>query len=543
MAEARAGTRSRASELTARYLCAFSAKDLPQRKVDVLVVGSGIAGLTAALLAPKDKSVMVVTKSSLSDTGTGYAQGGIATAVGEEDRAGLHFEDTLKAGDGLCDRAAVAVLVTEARAAVDWLIELGADFDRLGGSVELAMEGGHSVARIIHAGDTTGAEIQRTLCAAAQNDERLELVEHRFLVDLLTWDGRCVGAVLARMDEEAELEVVWSGAVVLATGGAGRLFADTTNPDIATGDGLVVAYRAGAQLRDLEFVQFHPTALDTKENPRFLISEALRGKGALLVDGEGNRFMEGRHPRAELAPRDVVVRAMVDVMRADGCEHVWLDATGIGAKALKKSFPVISARCKEGGFDLAKDRIPVRPAAHYMIGGIRTDIDGCTSLPGLFAAGECASTGVHGANRLASNSLLEGLVFSRRIVHKLGAPPPPMAFDITYEVGEAKKALDSEAIARAMSGCVGVARTGSSMAKALAGFRALGSSTVTCRGEVGGMESFNLLTLAELVTGSALLRRESRGAHFRQDFPERDDVNWTRRIVHQRGRDSLTEAL
>lgn len=533
----------RSAELTTRYLCGFDTRSLPRRQVDVLVVGSGIAGLTVSLLAPEDRSVLVVTKAALSDTGTGFAQGGIAGALGEEDSTGLHFEDTMRAGDGLCDRAAVAVLVTEAKGAIEWLTELGAGFDQLDGSVALAREGGHSMPRIIHAGDTTGFEIQRTLSQAVRGADRIHVLEHRFLVDLLTFDCRCVGALLARIDVPNELEVVFSGAVVLATGGAGRLFTDTTNPAIATGDGLAVAYRAGAKLRDLEFVQFHPTALDTDDSPRFLISETLRGEGAVLVDKGARRFMEDRHPMAELAPRGVVVRSMVEVMEETGSDHVFLDARGIGEEKLKARFPEIYARCKEGGFDLAKDLVPVRPAAHYMVGGIKTDIDGMTSLPGLFASGECSSTGVHGANRLASNSLLEGLVFSRRIAERLAEVPSPRAHDLSHEAERPGRPVDIAALAAEMTRNVGVVRSAEGLRQALTRLRSMGDASVTCHADVRSMEGFNLLTLAELLSTSALMREESRGTHFRKDFPERDDAGFTRRIVHQRGRNPYLEGL
>jgi L-aspartate oxidase len=521
-------------ERTARYVCGFDTSELPQRSVDLLVVGSGIAGLTAALLAPEDMSVLVVTKSGLSDTGTGFAQGGIAGPVGEEDSTGLHFEDTLRAGDGLCDRAAVAVLVTEARDAVEWLIEMGADFERLGGRIALAREGGHSLPRILYAGDTTGSEIQSTLTKSARECERLRFLEGRFLIDLLTFDGRAVGALFEDMKTK-EREVVWASSTVLATGGAGRLYVATTNPPISTGDGLAVAYRAGVELRDLEFVQFHPTALDTQENPRFLISEALRGEGAVLLDCEERRFMVGRHPQADLAPRDVVVRGMVDAMRECGTTHVWLDARGLGREKLEKRFPAIYARCKEGGFDLATQLVPVRPAAHYMVGGITVDIDGQTSLPGLYASGECASTGVHGANRLASNSLLEGLVFSRRIVRQLAKGPEPRRPEIRNPPSEDGAGIPEGRVQTIMSEGVGVVRDRERLLAAMEELGSLSPGNASCGQDVSSIESYNLLTLADLVTASALIREETRGTHYRSDFPERNDQAWTKRIVHRRG--------
>jgi len=404
------------SGLGRRYLVGFDTEELTQFSSDVLVIGSGMAGLTAALgAAARGLTVNLVTKGEVTDTNTWYAQGGIAGAVGEADSVELHLADTLVVGAGLCDEDTVRAVVGEAGVALRDLVALGVDFDHeANGAIDLHREGGHSLPRVLHSGDATGAEIQNTLSARVRNAERVTLFENRFLVDLLTAGDRCVGA-LVHDPTARRLSVFWADSVVLATGGAGQLYRVTTNPSVATGDGVAAAWRAGAELADLEFVQFHPTAFDSAATPKFLITEALRGEGAYLLDCEENRFMLGVHPLAELAPRDVVSREIVKVMQRCGRPNVWLDARHLGEPLLKARFPMIFETCLEAGYDLSRDLIPVAPAAHYAIGGIRVDIDGRTSVPGLYASGECACSGLHGANRLASNSLLEGLVLSLSI--------------------------------------------------------------------------------------------------------------------------------
>ncbi len=399
-----------------RYLMPFDTDELAQHRSDVLVVGSGIAGLTAALTASTERNVALVTKARVSETNTWYAQGGIAGAVGEADSVELHVADTLEVGQGLCEPDAVRAIVGEAPAALAKLAERGVAFD-LGekGVFALAREGGHSLPRVLHAGDATGAEIQNKLARALHELGAAQVFEERFLVDVLTAGDRCVGALV--LDPRAkELEVFWADAIILATGGSGQLYRVTTNPGIATGDGVAAAWRAGAAIADLEFVQFHPTALDAASaRPRPLMTEALRGEGAYLLDAEGRRFMLSAHEAGELAPRDVVTREIQRVMQRQGVTHVWLDARHLGEERLRKRFPQVWHLAHEAGFDLSRDLVPVAPAAHYAVGGIVIDADGRTSVPGLYASGECSCSGLHGANRLASNSLLEGLVSSRRI--------------------------------------------------------------------------------------------------------------------------------
>ncbi|MDH4139150.1 MAG: L-aspartate oxidase, partial [Coriobacteriia bacterium] len=403
-----------------RYLIEFDTEELPQHSSDVLVIGSGIAGLTAALAASQSHTVALVTKGHMSETATWYAQGGIAGAVGEADSVELHLADTLVVGQGLCDEEVVRAVVGEAVDALADLRAMGVRFDvGEGGEVALAREGGHSLPRILHSGDTTGAEIQGTLTASVRNARGLEVFEDRFLIDLLTAGDRCVGA-LAYDPESRRPQVFWADAVVLATGGCGQAYRVTTNPLLATGDGVAAAWRAGAEIADLEFMQFHPTALDSAASPKFLITEALRGEGAYLLDCEEKRFMLGVHPLAELAPRDVLSREIEKVMARCGRPNIWLDARHLGSGYLQARFPMIWETCLEAGFDLSRDFVPVAPAAHYMIGGVNVDIDGRSSLAGLYASGEVTASGLHGANRLASNSLLEGLVFSRRVVRALG---------------------------------------------------------------------------------------------------------------------------
>ncbi|HXP14166.1 MAG TPA: L-aspartate oxidase, partial [Actinomycetes bacterium] len=403
---------------------------LPAEAVDVLVVGSGVAGLSAALAVPPGRMVLLATKDRLGHSATRYAQGGIAAVLDPEgsgeprggapvgwdsDSVAEHVADTLAAGAGLCDPVAVETLVAEGAQAIAGLGALGVRFDREGPAGELARtrEGGHSRSRVVHAGgDATGAELERALTEAVRATPSVRSVEHAFLVDLLTGDGRVTGALLW---SGGRPRVVRSHAVVLASGGAGQLYADTTNPPLSTGDGVAAALRAGAVLADLEFVQFHPTALHIEGDPRPLISEAMRGEGAVLRDGDGTPVMAGVHPLGDLAPRDIVTRAVAARMAATGARHLWLDATSIPADHLERRFPTILARCRAAGIDPSRQPIPVSPAAHYLMGGALTDLDGRTSLPGLFAVGEAACTGVHGANRLASNSLLEGVVFAARI--------------------------------------------------------------------------------------------------------------------------------
>jgi L-aspartate oxidase len=532
------------SLLHSRYLLDFDTSELTTHECDVLVIGSGIAGLTAALEASAESSVSLLTKGELAQTNTWYAQGGIAGAVGEADSTELHLADTLVVGQGLCDEAVVRAVVDEAPAALDSLQGFGVRFDLAeSGGIALAREGGHSLPRVLHSGDKTGAAIQRSMTDALIDRGRIPVFQHRFLVDLLTHAGRCVGAL--EIDSiTGECEAHFARAVVIATGGAGQVFGVTTNPVVATGDGVAAAWRAGAEVTDLEFVQFHPTALDHDSAPRFLVSEALRGEGAFLLDCDLERFMLGVHPLAELAPRDVVSREIERVMARCGRGNVWLDARHLGEPYLRSRFPAIWQGCKDAGFDLSSDLIPVAPAAHYQVGGVKVDLDGRTSLPGLYASGEVAATGLHGANRLASNSLLEGLVFSRRItrvlVNEIAHAEKPPAVSSTG-AGIAPVALDPLGTSRVRQelhavtgGSVGMSRTESGLTDAANSIEAL-SEHVSPSADTEILETANLLTVASLITTAAEVRKESRGCHSRLDFDRRDDDHWSGHIVMRRG--------
>src|SRR5512147_649907 len=383
-------------------------------QTDFLIIGGGVAGLRAAVELARNGEVLVVTKDAPSESSSEYAQGGVAVALSDEDEISIHFEDTIKAGDGLCLRKSVGTLVEEGPTRIRELILWGAEFDKEGTKLAFTQEAAHSKRRILHAqGDSTGHEIMRVLIDKVRSSGSVSKLDFAFTRDLLMRDGRCVGAVVCQQALKKVL-VISARAVLLATGGAGQLYERTTNPAVATGDGMAMAYRAGAALVDMEFIQFHPTALFREGAPQFLLSEAMRGEGGMLKNIHGERFMDRYHPARELAPRDVVTRAIHSEMQATRSQHVYLDVTHLYDKYLMWRFPRIFRTCKKLGFDISRQQIPVSPAAHYLMGGIKSDIWGATSLPGLFAAGEAACTGVHGANRLASNSLLEGLVFGER---------------------------------------------------------------------------------------------------------------------------------
>jgi len=542
---------------------------------DVVVVGSGIAGLTCALhLREAGLHVTVVTKVNIDDGSTRWAQGGIAAVLDPLDTPAAHAADTIVAGVGLCDPAAVDVLVSEGPARVRELIRWGTQFDRHpDGSLMLTREGGHHANRIVHSGgDATGAEVQRALHAAVRRDPWIRLVEHALVLDLLRdAGGRACGVTLHVLGEGTAEGVgaVLARAVVLATGGMGQIFASTTNPVVSTGDGVALALRAGAVVTDLEFVQFHPTALalptggvhlgvipavgdqhsppdgipskrthsppdgipskrsPTRTTPRStgkqqgLISEALRGEGAHLVDADGKRFMVGQHELAELAPRDIVAKAIHRVMLATGADHVYLDARQLPDVAAR--FPTITAACRAAGVDPVTELIPVAPAAHYASGGVRTDLRGRTSIPSLYACGEVACTGVHGANRLASNSLLEGLVFARRIAEDIAADLAPQTEPVARDAGGfAVAASTREPLQLAMTRGAGVLRSGASLATTAVELVLLGQARAAA--QTGNWEATNLLTVACALVAAAARREETRGCHWREDFPDSRDI-------------------
>ncbi|MFG2676271.1 L-aspartate oxidase [Streptomyces sp. NPDC048445] len=518
---------------------------------DVVVVGSGVAGLTAALrCAAAGLATVVVTKARLDDGSTRWAQGGVAAALGEGDTPEQHLDDTLVAGAGLCDAEAVRTLVTEGPDAVRRLIGTGAHFDTADdGTIALGREGGHHRRRIAHAGgDATGAEISRALVEAVR-EAALHTVENALVLDLLTdEEGRTAGVTLHVMGEGQHdgVGAVNAPAVILATGGMGQVFSATTNPPVATGDGVALALRAGAEVSDLEFVQFHPTVLflgSGAEGQQPLVSEAVRGEGAHLVDAHGTRFMLGQHEMAELAPRDIVAKAITRQMQLHGTEHMYLDARHFGAEMWEQHFPTILAACRAHGIDPVTEPIPVAPAAHHASGGIRTDLRGRTTVPGLYACGEVACTGVHGANRLASNSLLEGLVFAERIAADIVADRPRAGAEAVVDRPAPSPLLPPEArstIQRIMTRGAGVVRSADSLARAAEELEDLHRSAFLKAGAaepklaepgVEAWEVTNLLLVSRVLVAAARQREETRGCHWREDRPERDDENWRRHLV------------
>ncbi|MDW8105483.1 MAG: L-aspartate oxidase [Armatimonadota bacterium] len=518
-------------------------------RTDFVVVGSGIAGLTFALRAAEHAEVVVITKKERSESNTNYAQGGIAGVLSPEDTFELHIQDTLNAGAGLCHEDAVRVLVHEGPRQIRRLMELGARFDMerdAQGNPVLALgrEGGHSRNRIVHYADQTGWEIERTLLEAVRHHPRISVQEHFFALDLILHEGECVGVWVLDTHQE-EVEAFLARAVVLATGGCGQVYPHTTNPAIATGDGIAMAWRAGACVANMEFMQFHPTTLYHPEARSFLISEAVRGEGAVLRLPDGTPFMERYHPMKDLAPRDVVARAIDAEMKRLGVPCVYLDITHRSEEFLRQRFPAIDSRLRSVGIDMAREWIPVVPAAHYMCGGVQTDLHGRTCVPRLYAAGEVACTGVHGANRLASNSLLEALVFAdRAALHAVDAAwslpssePPTLPEHLTRADDTALQTVQNlrQQLHEVMQQKVGIVRRFALLEEAAAELRRLEeqaragvSQAPSC---VQRWEDWNLTTVAYLMVQCALRRRESRGLHTLVDFPERDDLNFRRDTV------------
>jgi L-aspartate oxidase len=513
--------------------------------VDFLIVGGGVAGLRAAIGLAAAGRVLVLTKAEPAESNTGYAQGGIAAAVGDDDTPALHAADTVRAGDGLCDEEAVAVLVEQGPGYVRELLDWGARFDRgADGRPALGREAAHSVRRVLHAEDATGREIGRVLWERVRALPAVETIDHALVTEVIVEGGRARG--LRYFDAAGASLEVRAAATLLATGGAGQVFRETTNPAVATGDGIALAWHAGARVADLEFVQFHPTALKLDGAPRFLISEALRGEGARLVNERGDAFMTRYHPDGDLAPRDVVARGIVRESDETG-GRVFLTLAHLDPAYVRERFPTIAAMCAQAGLDLARDHIPVGPAAHYIMGGVDTDEWARTSVPGLFAAGEVACTGVHGANRLASNSLLEGLVFGARAALAMQEPARAAALKtdrvrveglgqraVTTAAPPAlspqPSALDREAIRDLMWRAVGLFRDRGSLEEATA---RLDAAVGPLPSNAAEWRLRNLLTVARLIAGAALRREESRGGHYREDFPRRDDLHWKVHLVDQ----------
>jgi L-aspartate oxidase len=524
-----------------RYLIPFGPKETPHFFTDILVIGAGIAGLRAALEVPENLRVLVITKDDIQQSNSNYAQGGIAGVMSREDRFENHIEDTLTAGAGLCDRDIVELVVREAPQQINDLIRWGTQFDVEDGQIALTREGGHSHRRIVHAlGDATGHEVMRAIIERAQHAPNLTLWDKTFTVDLLTHEGACAGALVHRPQRDSLL--IWAKQTILASGGAGMIYRETTNPPVATGDGMAAAYRAGAQLRDMEFMQFHPTVLYVAGSSRYLISEAVRGEGAYLRDRNGKRFMLEEDPRAELAPRDVVAQAIFRCMDRTQHPNVYLDLSHLEPERVRLRFPGIERVCRSFGLDITKDKIPVRPGAHYMVGGVTVDAQGRTSLPRLWAAGEVSSSGLHGANRLASNSLLEGLVFGclcgqgaaraaagipdTYTIPPVRCPPQPAEAE-TLDVADITNSLRSLMVRK-----MGIVRERTSLLEA--------EQTVSfwCRYALArtfstqaGWELQNLLTVARLMIWAAVQREESRGVHYRSDFPRREDEHWQRHLT------------
>jgi L-aspartate oxidase len=528
----------------ARYLVPFHPKEEPHFFADVLIIGSGLAGLRAAMAVDPSLSVLVVTKRGISESNSVQAQGGIAGVLSPQDTIEEHVADTLTAGGTLCDSEVVQRVVADGPEEIRRLIEWGAQFDTEGDEIDLTREGGHSHRRVAHAlGDATGKEIMRAVEERVRSLENIDVWEHTFTLDLLTHDGECRGALVWNSRHGKTL--IWAKQTIIASGGLGQIYRETTNPDVATGDGLAIAYRAGAELRDLEFVQFHPTVLYIAGSSRSLITEAIRGEGAYLVDRNGRRFMTDYDPRAELAPRDVVSSSIVKQMERSRHPNVYLDLSHLDGPWVRTRFPGIAETCAKFGLDIAKDRIPVRPGAHYAMGGITVDADGRTSVPGLWGAGEVTSSGLHGANRLASNSLLEALVYGSAA--GLGASESALAIDDDYRalplanptLPPQDDPLDLWDIRNSLKSLMwrdaGVTRDADALSDAASHIQLWSSYVLRNQfDDPSGWELQNMLCLARLIVEAASRRNETRGCHVRTDHPELDSKQENRHITFLR---------
>jgi L-aspartate oxidase len=527
-----------------RYLVPFHPKRVPHFFTDVLVVGGGLAGLRAALAVDPKLSVLVIAKHGIQESNSTYAQGGIAAVLDPDDRFEDHVADTLQAGGSLCDPLVVEQVVREAPQRIAELVEWGTQFDHAGGRLALAREGGHTHDRIVHAlGDATGKELMRVVIRRAETATNIDIWDNTFTLDLLTLDGACRGALV--WNNRHGKTMVWAKQTILATGGAGQLYRETTNPEVATGDGMAIAFRAGAELRDMEFMQFHPTVLYIAGGSRSLVSEAARGEGAWLVDRHGHRFMPDYDPRGELAPRNVVSLASVNQMEKTRHPNVYLDLTHLDPQRVRARFPSIAAACAEFDLDITRDRIPVRPGAHYMMGGITVDLEGRTGLPRLWAAGEVTASGLHGANRLASNSLLEALVYGAHTGEGASRAAAALRDDFAALIVENPRVdtltepLNLADIRNSLQSLMwrnlGVRRDAEGLHEA--------SENINhwCRyvlprqfADPTGWELQNMLCVSPLMIQAALWREETRGAHFRIDFPNADDAHWRRHITFRR---------
>ena len=512
-------------------------RKVPVETTDFLVIGSGVAGLRAAIELSNYGGVTVITKDVPSESSTEYAQGGIAVALSDEDEVGIHYKDTLKAGDGLCREEAVRVLVEEGPERIMELISWGAEFDREGTKLAFGLEAAHSRKRILHAGgDSTGKELERVLINKVKSIPSIKRLPFTLAMELIVRDGACLGALTVR---ERRPAVLFARATVLATGGAGQVYSITTNPQVSTGDGMALAYRAGAALEDMEFVQFHPTSLFMPAAPHFLLTEALRGEGGRLLNIKSERFMGRYHSGMELAPRDVVSRSILTEIERTGADHVFLDLRHMGEDFVKRRFPRVYSTCLTYGLDITRELIPVCPAAHYIMGGVKTGIDGNTGINGLFAAGETACTGVHGANRLASNSLLEGLVYGRLAGKTAGETAPPAKKQRTARAEKEKMAMPPGSIPahdeirgdlrRLMWQNVGIIRSEETLLEAkrrIEEWKYITEKSFLARREI---ELKNMIQVAGLITEAALLRKNSVGAHFRLDYPRKGE-GWQQHV-------------